>query len=247
MNSNFPLLEKFSGNVAISKLQTQRELTIEIQTLLKDAGFLKTKVDGIFGLSTTAAFRNFKKDAFLQFPDILGEATAKALLEIAGKGQHPTPVEAINAAKFEVGSQGKTIYLPSGATVGLAQPISGSLYFTWGEATHNGTRIPSDTLIVQRISQTAKYLDLVRELFDHPIKITSWYRPPLINSQVGGVSNSRHLIGDAVDFVVDGIAPYKVYSRLDNWHGGRGGLGNSAYFTHLDLRGYAARWLYGNA
>lgn len=62
---------------------------------------------------------------------------------------------------------------------------------------------------------------------------------------VGGASQSRHLVGDAVDFVVVGLHPSEVYSRLDLWWGNRGGLASSSVFTHLDVRGYEARWSYG--
>lgn len=99
--------------------------------------------------------------------------------------------------------------------------------------------------VVGGIIRVAKSLELVREkLGDLPIRINSWYRDRATNAAVGGLE-SRHISGDAVDFVVDGIDPYGIYDRLDSWWSDRGGLASASCFTHLDARGYAARWSYG--
>ena len=56
---------------------------------------------------------------------------------------------------------------------------------------------------------------------------------------------SRHLVGDATDFVVSGYHPYDIFDKLDRWWGSRGGLASSTVFTHIDVRGFRARWDYG--
>ncbi|MEY3298378.1 MAG: hypothetical protein RLZZ597_1638 [Cyanobacteriota bacterium] len=118
--------------------------------------------------------------------------------------------------------------------------------FTWGEATHNGTRIPENPQVVYGIVRIAQALEEIRQIYGgRPITINSWYRPRAINAAVGGASRSRHILGDAVDFNVSGIHPHDVYKRLDDWWGNRGGLASSSAFTHIDTRGYRARWAYG--
>ena len=118
--------------------------------------------------------------------------------------------------------------------------------FTWAEATKNGTRIPNSREIVENILAIADVMDEIRELFgNRPIIVTSWYRDPATNRRVGGSSRSRHMKGDAVDFVVQGIKPNEVQRRLDPWWGSRGGLASASSFTHIDKRGYRARWDYG--
>jgi uncharacterized protein YcbK (DUF882 family) len=98
---------------------------------------------------------------------------------------------------------------------------------------------------VERIEAIAEKLEEVRKfLGDKPMTITSWYRTPEVNSRIGGASNSRHMIGDAVDFTIEDCNPFDVYAKLDAWWGDRGGLGKGSSFTHIDLRGYAARWDY---
>ncbi|NJL48628.1 MAG: peptidase M15 family protein [Leptolyngbyaceae cyanobacterium SM2_5_2] len=98
--------------------------------------------------------------------------------------------------------------------------------FTWGEATHNGTRIPEHKNVVYGIVRVAQALEDIRQLYgSRAITINSWYRPKAINAAVGGASLSRHLQGDAVDFTIAGIHPYDVYKRLDGWWGSRGRIG----------------------
>ncbi|MBF2034052.1 MAG: peptidase M15 family protein [Leptolyngbyaceae cyanobacterium T60_A2020_046] len=126
------------------------------------------------------------------------------------------------------------------------QPIVTGGNFTWGEATHGGTRIPASANVVYGMIRIAKAMEEIRKIFgNRPIRINSWYRDPATNARVGGASQSRHLVGDAVDFVIPGYHPYDVFAELDSWWGSRGGLASATVFTHIDSRGYRARWSYG--
>ena len=128
----------------------------------------------------------------------------------------------------------------------LSNPIIPGGNFTWGEATHGGSRIPVSRDVVYGIIRIARVMEEVRDrLGDRPITINSWYRDPVTNRRVGGASRSRHLNGDAVDFVAPGLHPYNVYDRLNRWWGSKGGLASATVFTHIDARGYYARWSYG--
>lgn len=119
-------------------------------------------------------------------------------------------------------------------------------HFTWGEATHDGTRLPENAGVVYGMIRVAKALEDIRHMYGgRSISINSWYRPPAINRAVGGASQSRHLQGDAVDFNVAGVHPHDVFARLNPWWGSKGGLASSTVFTHIDTRGYQARWSYG--
>lgn len=117
--------------------------------------------------------------------------------------------------------------------------------FYWHEATRNGERMPESPDVERNIIKIAQALEEVREfLGNKPMRIHSWYRPPRINRAVGGASHSRHILGDAVDFSIQGENPLAIYDKLDEWWGSRGGLGKSSQFTHIDLRGTRSRWTY---
>ncbi len=123
--------------------------------------------------------------------------------------------------------------------------------FTWGEALHVNRatgryRRPANAGVVYGILKVADAMEEIRKMYgDKPLKINSWYRDPATNAAVGGARVSRHLTGDAVDFVVPGVRCSDVYARLNGWWGRRGGLASSSVFTHIDVRGYWARWSYG--
>ena len=100
--------------------------------------------------------------------------------------------------------------------------------FTWGEALHVSSsgsyRRPANSGVVYGILKVNDVLEEIRHMYgDRPMQINSWYRDPATNAAVGGASQSRHLSGDAVDFVFAGISPFDVYARLDSWWGSKGG------------------------
>lgn len=115
--------------------------------------------------------------------------------------------------------------------------------FTWAEATRGGARMPTNQSTVDAMVRIAKLAQQARDRIGRPFRITSWYRPPAINRQVGGASRSRHIVGDAIDFYVEGLTGDQIYWALDPWW--PGGLGRYRRFprlSHLDARGYRARW-----
>ncbi|WP_346293262.1 D-Ala-D-Ala carboxypeptidase family metallohydrolase [Sphaerothrix gracilis] len=120
--------------------------------------------------------------------------------------------------------------------------------FTWRDAIQKSghTSIPVDQEVVNNIIKVARVLKEIQEKYEgKPITTNSWYRNPTHNQRVGGLSSSRHLAGDAVDFNVEGIDPAVLYDDLDEWWGSKGGLASSSVFVHIDVRGYRARWSYG--
>ena len=84
-------------------------------------------------------------------------------------------------------------------------------------------------------------LELVREHFAAAITITSGYRCPDYNYQVGGAGNSQHLKNTASDIVISGVEPEAVQDYFDNLYDGYG-LGRYDDFTHIDVREGRARW-----
>ncbi len=115
--------------------------------------------------------------------------------------------------------------------------------FTWAEATHGGTRMPPNQATVDAMVRIARLAQRARDRIGRPFIVTSWYRPPAINRAVGGARYSRHLVGDAIDFICEGITGNQLYWFLEPWW--PGGLGRYIEFPHLchiDARSYRARW-----
>jgi putative chitinase len=130
-----------------------------------------------------------------------------------------------------------------------------SEFFTVGEATQNDDRrIPTPGSEVEaNILALAKELDKVRKEWGSPIGVTSWYRPPTINREVGGVSNSQHITGCAADIYPLNGKDMAFEQFLDkHWGGGLGyGQASGRGFTHIDTRGGGwkrgtgtIRWIY---
>lgn len=115
--------------------------------------------------------------------------------------------------------------------------------FTWSEATRGGARMPPDQATVDAIVRIAALAQQARDRIGRPFLITSWYRPAEINRRMGGASESRHIVGDAIDFYCVGLTGNQVYWALDPWW--PGGLGRYSQYpalVHLDARGSKARW-----
>lgn len=216
-----------------------KEVIKAVQSQLIKVGLLEGGIDGAAGPLTLAAFAKFKKAEYLEYPDVLGRSTAIALLEATEDRKPPKDGQILGDSKHKA-------LLPGVGWLTGDKPLFLGGNFTWAEFTKNLTRIPQNENIVNNIYRLAEHLEVVRSRFDGAaIIINSAYRPPFVNRAVGGAENSQHLYGTAADIVVSGINPHEVYKRLNTWHGSKGGLGDGASFTHIDLRGYRARFSYG--
>jgi hypothetical protein len=67
---------------------------------------------------------------------------------------------------------------------------------------------------IERLVIVAKSLEKVRALFGAPISISSGFRNDALNKAVGGVPNSDHNLGYAVDFNVKGFSPVEVCAAI---------------------------------
>lgn len=85
-----------------------------------------------------------------------------------------------------------------------------------------------------------KILDDLREEIGEPIYINSGYRTPEHNKAVGGTLLSYHQYGMAADIRADKHTPKQLYTILDEWLEGWGGLDEHETFLHVDVR--AKEW-----
>jgi len=76
-----------------------------------------------------------------------------------------------------------------------------------------------------------------------PVTVNSSTRCDKHNKEVGGTARSRHLTGEAADITVEHTSPNAVFRSLhDSGFSNLIGLGKYETFTHIDVRGYKARW-----
>ena len=62
---------------------------------------------------------------------------------------------------------------------------------------------PTDDVVIANLNYTLQRLNTIREMYGHPIIISSGYRCEELNKAVGGVKDSKHKTGLAVDLKFD--------------------------------------------
>lgn len=69
--------------------------------------------------------------------------------------------------------------------------------------------------VLEHLKATALRLEAVRDFLKRPILISSGYRSQKVNAAVGGVANSAHCQGWAVDFIAPGFGdPFHVCQAI---------------------------------
>lgn len=77
--------------------------------------------------------------------------------------------------------------------------------------------------------------DKVREHFNRPMQVTSGRRCTKHNARVGGVSNSRHLSGKAMDFCVVGKTAIQVLDYVKKLPEIRYAYAIDGTYVHMDI------------
>jgi len=85
-------------------------------------------------------------------------------------------------------------------------------------------------------------LEDIRTYFNKSILVTSGYRCPIHNENVGGRPNSRHLLGRAADIIVRSRSPQEVVDYIESKYPDTLGVGLYGTFTHIDSREKRGRW-----
>lgn len=156
---------------------------------------------------------------------------------------------------------------------GVYGTIGPAVGFTWAEVRCTDGTLPSDLAFRRRAVQQARRLNVLRakiaqrygiRFTDVSIIVNSWFRSLRYQTKVlKGVPNSRHVYrpnGDATDIRIRvrlrtgrrvTLAPRFVAHLAAKYVPAfaNGGIGwyDAAHgsFTHLDARGYRARWING--
>ena len=153
----------------------------QIQHLLAYLGYYNAAVDGIWGSQSAAAAARFQQDHGDLTPDgIAGEETQKALRKAVAEGMPEKKVEKNFWEHIRYWNREEF------------RCRCGGKYCNGFPAEPDGTLV--------------ELVDDLREKAGKPGHASSGLRCTVWNSIQGGVANSRHLTGKALDFSVDGMS-----------------------------------------
>lgn len=125
----------------------------------------------------------------------------------------------------------------------LFAPIIPDGHFTWADATHGGTQMPPHQATVEAIIRMAHLAQRARDRMGRPLLVMNWYRPLDRHGARGCETSHRHHIGDAIDFICEGLTGNQLYWFLEPWWpGGLGRYTQFPYLCHIDARSYRVRW-----
>lgn len=182
--------------------------TKEKQHLLAYLGYYIGTVDGIYGQMTKVAVTAFQKDFGLEADGVCGPQTEKALKHAVTYGMPAKAVEAPKSGDF----------------------WDDIKYFRKEEFTCKCGCGASE--MQEKLIKTA---DKVRAHFGNRITVSSGRRCTKHNAKVGGVSNSRHLSGKAMDFCVSGISASMVLTYVQKLPEIRYAYAIDGNFVHMDI------------
>lgn len=185
--------------------------TLQVQLLLLYLGYAPGQADGVEGPRTQEAVRLFQQEQGTLTPDgVTGEKTQQALRQAVAQGfQRP-----------QAGEEDFWNEIENFEKEEFACKCGGK--FCHGYPAH-----PQEALV--RAAQK------VRDYFGVPVTVSSGLRCPAHNRAVGGVSNSRHLTGKAVDFCVRGFSAALVLDFVSHLPQIRYCYAIDGNFVHMDI------------
>lgn len=168
----------------------------KLQWLLKALNYDPGEVDGISGKRTREAVRAFQRDYGMAADGIAGEKTQNALRQ-AIFDDWKRPAGTAPAEKKETGTwwDGIRYFTRADPYIGCSCGKCGGF-----------PAEPSEKLM--------RLADRVREAAGRPMLPTSTVRCRTHNAEVGGVGNSRHLTGNAMDFCIPGLTSRQILSLV---------------------------------
>jgi peptidoglycan hydrolase-like protein with peptidoglycan-binding domain len=190
------------------------------QLLLSFLGYYNGKIDGITGSQTQKAIFKFQEVYGLSADGIFGAKTEAKIREIIGNPEKEKKQETTTIVNTQVANK---------PTTGDAF-WDGIKYFQkseWACKCGCGLNNVDHTLVT--------VAERVRTYFNTPITISSGLRCPTRNAQAGGVSNSRHLTGKAMDFCVRGKSAAQVLTYVQKQPEIRYSYAINDSYVHMDV------------
>ena len=201
--------------------------TTQTQCLLTYLGYDCGTIDGAYGPSTAKAVRAFQTAEGLTADGFSGPLTDAKLLEAVAAGRFYETAE--------------TTSKPPGKTGTFWDEIK---FFTREEFRCKCGGKYCNGFPAEMSEDTVRCADEIRRRAGVPLRVNSGLRCDRWNAIQGGVKNSNHRTGHAVD-LCGNISPAKLYAIAQEVHAekipGRGGLGLYSWGIHED-DGVYSRW-----
>ena len=210
------------------------------QCLLAYLGYYAGEIDGSFGPLSVAAAKAFQQDfGGIAVDGICGEQTEKALKHAVAYGIEKKPDRTDCTADYtnvQNNNTGNSTGINTGTTWDEIKYFKKSEFACKCGKYCNGYPVDIDMNMV-------KIADKIREKIGKPITINSGLRCKTHNANVGGVSNSQHLYGNAADLGCPaGCTPTQMASIAEEIMGNTGGIGTYSWGIHIDTRPTKSRW-----
>lgn len=174
-----------------------------LQMNLKYLGYYDGEIDGIKGEKTLNSIKQFQADKGLTVDGIAGQKTIDCIRSIIVADQQRFGVTVDGVAGEET-TNARLNYCDN-----ILSDWDDIKHFKKDEFTCKcGCGLNNIQLGVVKIA------DEVREHFGSPAIVTSGTRCKKHNKEVGGVSNSRHLQGKAIDMYVQNVSWYDLLEYL---------------------------------
>lgn len=182
------------------------------QCLLRYLGYYDDDVDGIWGSNSADATREFQKDNNLTIDGIFGNNVKTKILENIVKGTGFKKNVNVSATSWEnIKYFGKSEFAcKCGGKYCQGYPVEPQL-------------------------KLIRVADAIREKAKKPAIVTSGIRCTQHNANVGGVSNSRHLSGKAMDFRIEGWSSDKLLSEVKKYSEIRYAYAIDSQHVHMDI------------
>ncbi len=185
------------------------------QCLLYYLGYYVGNIDGDWGTLSMTATKAFQKDFGLKDDGIVGAETEKALTHAVAYGM-PTRKDPVASSDWwdEIEYFDKSEFACK----------CGKYHAPYC----NGA--PS-----QMKEKVVRVADRTRKHFGAPATVSSGLRCARHNSDSGGVSNSRHLFGKAIDFCIAGKSSTQVLEYVQKQPEIRYAYAIDGSFVHMDI------------
>lgn len=178
------------------------------QCLLAYLGYYTIEIDGIWGKGSTQATKKFQEDYGLDADGIFGAKTEAKIKNVVGNDEKPVE-KAVDWSKIK--------------------------YFQKAEFKCKCGGKYCNGFPAEPKKKLVTVAERVRGHFGKPAIVSSGVRCTKHNANVGGVSNSRHLSGKAMDFCISGMSAATVLAYVQAQPEIRYAYAIDSNYIHMDI------------